>query len=613
MHRHDLRNRLQSPARVGAPLLGIALVAMLAGCATTSSYNTGSTITAASVAPGIVPRDRNERVALTLSEWTPPPAMSCVLQERPWELPEPAQLLNVEELQGELDQMWNALDRPRGSILMSVGYSATGRPHQFHVVETSLEDTTLARDIASMVDQRLYRLEPGEEFGVRLRLTLSEQTSLDVGRREMCFPRWAESPSLGSLAEDPGVEEAQAMIARDESALRVFMNDEGDIVDAYALAGATGSGTVAQLIESSRDAGLSGIAMLDREPAGFWFTARTGERNYRQITEGGVYRQNDPYYRDSYCEEFWRPGSLCDPFYRSSYRSYGGYYGYSPYGYYAYGTGGWWGMVPWWYVPYNPPAGGNDGRPPADTIIPPGKVIPAPSVPPSRPSRPVVGVGRPNYPTDGAERRVIEEREEIERARREAAAQRPGEREARGAPLRAAPEAGDVGTGSTGATVRPTDGSRSITRPQPDERAPVRTERARPELLRPDAGRPEVTRPAVRESARPSPESRSVPPVTAPRVERSRPVTSPSRPSGGAARPAPSSTRPSSGGTARPAPSSARPSSGGARPAPPSARPSGGARPAPVRQSRPSPRPSAERSRPEPPKVRPSTPPPDQQ
>lgn len=624
MHR-VLRNRSNPPARRLVSSLGIAAVTVLAGCATTT-YRTPTAPTR-TVAPGIVPVDRAERVALTLSEWTPPPSMRCVLEELPSVLPEASQLLNFAELQGELEQMWNALDRPRGSVLMSVGYSATGRPDRFHLIETSLEDTTLARDVAGLIDQRLYRLEPGEPFGVRLRLTLDEQASMEVGRREACYPRWAESPALGSISEDPGVNEAEAVIGYGESALRVFMDRDGEIMDAYALGAATGSTTIAKLIESSQDAGLTGTAMLDREPSGFWFTARTSEPSRRRIAEGRS-TYYDSYYSDSYCSEFWRPGSLCDPFYRSSYRSFGGYYGYAPYGYYNYGSGGWWGMAPWWYVPSTPPRGDGDGhRPPADTVIPPGMVIPPPSVPPSRPSRPVVGVGRPNYPTEGAERRVMEERERAERVRRESAAQRPGEREVRGAPLRAAPDAGDVSTGSQGRSVVRPPTSRAIVAPQPPERAPVRTERERPELQRADEGRPGVIRPPARERARPAPESRVTPPVSAPRVERSGPVrAAPSpRPSGGA-RPAPSparpqSARPSSGG-ARPAPSSARPSGGArpvtspsrppSRPAPSSARPSGGARPAPARTARPSPAPASRGSRPAPARVKPSTPPPDQ-
>src|SRR5690606_40850592 len=135
MHVHALTCGAKANARrAGFPLLGAAVVALLAGCATAGA--SGTAHTAASVAPGIVPQNRQERLELTLSDWTPQPDMRCVLQERPLELPDASALLDVDELQGDLDQMWEALDRPRGFVLMSVAYSGTGRPDDFHIVET---------------------------------------------------------------------------------------------------------------------------------------------------------------------------------------------------------------------------------------------------------------------------------------------------------------------------------------------------------------------------------------------------------------------------------------------------------------------------------------------
>jgi hypothetical protein len=572
------------------------------------------------VAPGIVPQNRQERLELTLSDWTPQPDMRCVLQERPLELPAASALLDVEELQGDLDQMREALDSPRGSILMSIGYSGTGRPDDFHIVETTLADTTLAQDIARLVDRRLYRLEAGEPFGVRLKLTLGEETSFDVGRREECYPRWAEAPAIGTIDEDPGADEARAIARSDESALRVYMNANGVITDAYALGQLPGNATVAQLIEASREADIAGTAFLDRRPVGFWFTAHTGVESRRHIADGGYAT-----YSDRYCSEFWRPGDMCDPFYRSAFRPYGGYYGYSPYGYYGYGTYGWWGMVPWYYVPSpTRPGGGGQTPPPADTVVPPGKVIPPPSVPPSRPTRPgrpAINVGRPNFPSDDAQRRVLEERADAERARREAGAQRPGERQARGTPLRAAPDAGDVSTGSAG-RARPPQDSRSIIRPR-GERPDPGARRASP-AASPSAPRVERSRPSSSGNASARPSSRgsavrsggSSGSTARPSPSSARPSSGESRsarPSSGSARPAPSSARPSSG--ARPSPSSARPSSGGSSRPSPSARPSPAtARPSspPPRQVRPSSTPSSG-SRSSGGAVRPSTPPPDSQ
>src|SRR5690606_5737168 len=236
---------------------------------------------------GIVPESHQERVALTLSSWTPPPSMSCVLEEQPYVLPEPSQLLDVDELSGDLAQMWTALARPNGYVLLSVGYGATGRPDRLHLIETTLADSTLARDIAQLVDTRLNRPEPSDPFGVRLRVTLGEEPAVEVGRREACFPNWAEAPTIGTLDNDPGTDDAREQIRAGDAALRVYMSPDGEVSDAYALGRMPQSSTIGDLIAASRESGLTETALLDRTPAGFWFTMRTEDRNRVRVARGG--------------------------------------------------------------------------------------------------------------------------------------------------------------------------------------------------------------------------------------------------------------------------------------------------------------------------------------
>lgn len=584
------------PARGGSWLLGVAAAFLLAGCATVSS---------AAGQRGIVPQSRQERVALTLSTWTPPRGMRCVLEASPAVLPEPSALLDAEELVIALAQVRDALGGPSGSVLLSVGYGATGRPDRFHVVETSFTDPSLADDIAQLVDQRLYRLPPGDPFGVRLLVTLDEQPTVQVGRREVCFPRWAEAPVIGTLDEDPGAEDARRSLRRASvPALRVYMNAEGEVTDAYALGPMPSVATVGQLIAATRDAGYTEPAMLDRRPAGFWFTVRPAPRSTR-TAHWDDYNLGSSYatrYRN--CPAiYWDDYFGCDIRFASAYGWYG--YGY-PYAYYGYGYGGWWGVLPWWYFPVQPQQPTDPRQPgqpqqPSDSTGAPGDTIVAPPhAPPSRPFRPVITAGRPDEPAGGDapardlwRRTVAEERAKVEQESRATPNDaRPRERNPRTLPFRTAPDAGEVSTGATSA-VESRGASRVergvIRAPQPEAARPVTSqpgERRLPVVHRPaGAARSTETRPAPERPAvtRPAPTERRLSPAPSPsaprdRTNSARPGTSrpaQARPSSG--RPAQSTPRPatvrspssspaSRPSTAQPAPSSSRPSSGAVRP-----------------------------------------------
>ncbi len=286
---------------------------------------------------GIVPRSADERVALTLSSWTPPNGYSCVLEEQPVRLPAASELVDVARLYGDLVTAWSAVGRPKGDVLLSVGYNSTGRPDRFHIIESTLGDSSLARDVATLVDQRLFRQQPGEAFGVRLRVTVDSIPAVAVGRRETCYPRWADTPVIGSIERDPMVDDLprQAQSTR-YVAFRLFADADGTVQDVYLQSRPARVINTGELIESVRRTTVDEPALLDRQPVGFWFTVREDLRGTRQPI-GRLANVYDQGCLDSY---YWYGSAGCGLGIGSRYDrlAYGGL-GYGGFGY-GLGPGG---------------------------------------------------------------------------------------------------------------------------------------------------------------------------------------------------------------------------------------------------------------------------------
>lgn len=429
---------------------------------------------------GITPQSQQERAELALSDWNPPARLVCVMQELPYVLPRAEALLDVTALDADLASLPEAYAVPGAYVLVSVGYGATGRPDEFHVVESTMPNDVLTDEIAQLVDQRLFRLGAGEPFGVRLRVMLGGQPQpgssivVDVGRREECYPRWAEAPAIGTLDEDPGVDHATRVAVANRGAVRVFISDEGEVDDAYALNALASTSLVREVVSSTRRNGPAESALLDRRPMGFWFTVYTAQQPVRSIATHTVFYPTtylvgvhfDLGYHRYYSG---RPSRYFDPYIGLYCPAifYGSYYGCDPYynsfgrvGYSRYYRGFAWAGLGW-YGPRVPRYPSHPGSyyPPPPRRPRPGVVIPPVHVPPVRPGvidRPVILAGRP-----------------------------VGEAGARGprtVPFRSAPDAGDVsngirprqpvaGEGASGFVRRP--GTADVPAPRPERARPT--------------------------------------------------------------------------------------------------------------------------------------------
>ncbi len=332
---------------------------------------------------GIVPRSAGERAQLTLSNWTPPNGYACVLEEQPTQLPRPMDLVDVAQLYVDLVSARSAIGEVTGHVLLSIGYNGTGRPDRFHVVESSITDSLLVRDIANLVDQRLFRQTPGAPFGVRLRVTVDEMPAVEVGRRENCFPRWADSPVIGSVDRDPLADEATVPSNR-QVAFRLFADVDGTVQDVYVQSRPARVINTGEMLNAARSTVVDMPALLDRQPVGFWFTVREDINARGQLPIGRM----AAFDAGCFTNYYWYGGMGCGI--DNRYASFGNRYGYGN----GFGYGSGWGGFGYGFpiiivpppttpppAPQPPPAdtsNGGEGQPmdPDAPFIPPIRVDP---------------------------------------------------------------------------------------------------------------------------------------------------------------------------------------------------------------------------------------------
>jgi hypothetical protein len=148
--------RLRRAARLGPMVLGVA------ACA-----HAGSTTADVPIAYG---------------RWRPPPGQACYADAfQPRELPPLSALLDSAAVASELRR------RPDGSVLIALGFEASGRTVRARVIDRRMPLTT-ADSIRALVEQHLRAPRSEESWGARLHASTGESASLALGRREVCPP-----------------------------------------------------------------------------------------------------------------------------------------------------------------------------------------------------------------------------------------------------------------------------------------------------------------------------------------------------------------------------------------------------------------------------------------
>ena len=155
-------------SRLAPPVLLAGLAAALAACAGTPPAASRATLLSEARHPAL---DRGCRVAAKHEE-----------------LPAPEALVDAAALRADAARLWSAAGRPAGYALFSLRYDRDGTNVRRALIEHDLPPE-MADSLQALVFAHRKTAAPAkEEWGVRLRVDLGEESALRVGRREVCAP-----------------------------------------------------------------------------------------------------------------------------------------------------------------------------------------------------------------------------------------------------------------------------------------------------------------------------------------------------------------------------------------------------------------------------------------
>ncbi len=211
--------------------------------------------------------DRREELLSSL----PPRSAGCVVQSVPQELPGADTVVDSAMLAEAVRALRRADPPPSGHVLLTLAFDREGINIRREVIEHSTP-APVADSIQRLVFTARRQVEEAEqEWGVRLRLDLTEPVTMRVGRREFCPP----------VPRDLAVEEAMRTVGpvgprfrlgvRERTVfMRALVSEQGIITSAHVSRGELrGSAVERDLAQHIRQF-LFRPATIDGFPTGAW-------------------------------------------------------------------------------------------------------------------------------------------------------------------------------------------------------------------------------------------------------------------------------------------------------------------------------------------------------
>jgi hypothetical protein len=214
-----------------------------------------------------VPLDR-EAVLLT---GTSPRSSYCTVEGRPRELPGADIVVDSARLVRSVAELVGSDPPATGHVLLTLAFDADGLNSRREVIEQAARPL-LADSVQKLVFAALRQVEETEEeWGVRLRIELTDPVELRVGRREFCPP----------TSRNPQIEDAMRRTiplgiryrgGRRERVVpvRVLVGPAGTVRDAQVTRGVLHGSTVERAIADHMRQFLFEPATLDGFPVAAW-------------------------------------------------------------------------------------------------------------------------------------------------------------------------------------------------------------------------------------------------------------------------------------------------------------------------------------------------------
>gem|GEM_PF-5712097 len=134
-----------------------------------------------------------ERASALLSAQPPPPGRVCRIDPTPVTLPPVDLLIDAGALAADLGALPRKAREADGYAIVSLGYDPFGSNIRRVLIEHDLPGE-IADSIQKLVLQHRRTVDRTErEWGVRLRIDMSETARFSVGRQERCAPRPRDS------------------------------------------------------------------------------------------------------------------------------------------------------------------------------------------------------------------------------------------------------------------------------------------------------------------------------------------------------------------------------------------------------------------------------------
>jgi hypothetical protein len=133
------------------------------------------------------------RGAELLSSRPPPAGRACRVQAGPAELPRADQLVDIAALSADIAEIRPENGTEEPYVLFSMAYDKFGSNIRRAVIEHNISPT-VADSIQKLVFKHRQTMEPSDgEWGVRMRVALSDPLAITLGRQEYCSPRPRDS------------------------------------------------------------------------------------------------------------------------------------------------------------------------------------------------------------------------------------------------------------------------------------------------------------------------------------------------------------------------------------------------------------------------------------
>lgn len=129
------------------------------------------------------------RAAALLSSSPPPAGRACHVVETPAQLPRAEQLVDVAGLAADIAALGPTGEDGVGYMLISMAYDRFGTNIRRAVIEHNLRPS-VADSIQSLVFEHRRTVEESDiDWGVRMRIELTDPLEFATGRQEYCTPR----------------------------------------------------------------------------------------------------------------------------------------------------------------------------------------------------------------------------------------------------------------------------------------------------------------------------------------------------------------------------------------------------------------------------------------